>query len=406
MDETLRVPAEFEPQDAIWLSWPTYENKRGLPVEDVHASIIKALSSHVQVHVLVENVETQTSVLSYLHARGVPIGHITFVHMKYGADIWMRDFGPYFVRRSSGTERNLEVVSFRFNCWGYESEDSDTAKQMYEVAAQCARHVGVACSRVGHVSEGGSRETNGDGVMILCEAVEKHRNPGCSREDIEKRFRDALGMHTFIWMESGVVEDDHASSGPITIPDGRKVYPAIATGGHTDEFVRFVSKDTVLLGEVTEFEARRCPLAAETRRRMERNFEILRQARGADGKPFNIVRVPFPETLVKEVGPGDGVYDYLSQISYRAGAPPFPKGENIWVFYAASYLNFLVSNGVVVMPRYYRPGRFESIRSRDEWAQTILQTQFPSHDIVAIDVDAINLGGGGIHCVTMQQPSL
>ena len=138
---------------------------------------------------------------------------------------------------------------------------------------------------------------------------------------------------------------------------------------------------------------------------MEENYEILKKAVDQDGRPFEIVRVPLPRTMLGTMKPGDAVYDYISTLEYEDGST-FPAGEPVTVIAAASYLNFLIANGAIVAQKYGRPGMDEAVAARDRQVKTILQEVFPDRRVVMIDALAVNFGGGGVHCITMQQPKI
>ncbi len=245
------------------------------------------------------------------------------------------------------------------------------------------------------ISEGGDRESNGRGTLLVVEAVELGRNPGMSKSELEAEFQRVLGVRNVIWLGPGLREDHHLFLGPITLQSGEPAYTAITTNGHVDEFARFVSPRKVLLAEVPP-EDRSDPIGAENHRRLEENYARLKAASDQDGQPLDIVRVPLPRPTVTTMRPGDPVYDFLATLDYPPKAP-FPTGQLIKVIAAASYLNFLITDEVVVAPKY---------GERDQQVQEILQATFPDRKIVMLDMLAINFGGGGIHCITMPEPRM
>jgi len=164
----------------------------------------------------------------------------------------------------------------------------------------------------------------------------------------------------------------------------------------------FVGPRTILLAKVDSSDLDD-PIARENHRRMEENYEILRNATDQDGQRFEIIRVPMPQTILGKMKPGDPVYDYISTLDYEDGSE-FPAGKPVTVVAAASYLNFLITNHAVIAQRYWREGWDESIRERDEEVRRILTGVFPEREIVMLDALSVNYGGGGIHCITMQEP--
>lgn len=387
---SVRTPAEFEPQSAVWLSWPRYDNKLGYPVKQVHRAIVKALAGNTPVRMLVKDDAEIAEARRYLAKRA----GVRFVKSPNN-EIWVRDFGPIFVERNGSPA----IADFRFNYWGYLPTTDPASRAEEGVDRLVAKTLGYPVVRSSLISEGGNREFDGQGTMIAVEAVEQQRNPGMELAEIEREFRRVFGVTQVIWLKRGGMEDDFTFDGPL--PDG--TYTVITTGGHVDNVARFANARTILLAEVSEEQARRSHVSRESRRRFEENFQILRAARDGHGRPYRIVRMPTPDPIVTTMRPGDAVYDFMSELKYRK---PFPKGRSICVTEAASTMNFLISNGVVLTGRFYRPGRSQRYQEQDRRSQAILRKEFPGRRIVAIDCEAVNLGGGGIHCITQQQPRI
>ena len=181
------------------------------------------------------------------------------------------------------------------------------------------------------------------------------------------------------------------------------VYTVITTGGHVDEFARFADPETILLAEITEEERRTDPIAAISHERLEESFRRLRAATDQDGNPFRIVRMPVPDSLFDTMRKGDGVFDYIQPLDYEDGSRIDPDDE-IRVIAAASYLNFQITNGLVLAQKYWKPGMPETVRAKDERALAILADVFPGREVLPLDAMAVNLGGGGIHCILQQEP--
>ena len=160
-----------------------------------------------------------------------------------------------------------------------------------------------------------------------------------------------------------------------------------------------------MLAEVPASEASRCPLARENRNRLEENFEILSGETDQDGRPFKIMRLPVPDIQYFDAGPGDEIYEQLKRLEYQDGSF-FPDGRAVKLIPAGSYLNFLVTNDLVLAARYWRPGCPESMLEKDRKAAGLLESAFPGRKVTALDVLPLNLGGGGLHCITQQEPSI
>jgi agmatine deiminase len=124
-----------------------------------------------------------------------------------------------------------------------------------------------------------------------------------------------------------------------------------------------------------------------------------------DGRPFEIVRFPMPPLMEDTLRAGDGVFDYFLKLSFKRG-PRITPDQTVKVLRAASYLNFFVTNGLVLMQEYFRPGLSEELRQQDARARALLGRAFPDRQVIGIHAEAVNLGGGGIHCITQQQPAV
>lgn len=394
----VRQPAEFETQEAFWLIWPTTDYKEGESTEKVTLSIIEAIAGTEKIMITCKN----DSILK--HAKEVVKNHfgtmknITFLELP-SYDIWDRDMGPIFVETS---DNKMAIADFNFNAWGYtDTLDVDTkTEEMYDV--NVAKKFKLPVISTALISEGGNREVNGKGTMITSEAVEMGRNPNMTKPQLEAEYKRLLGIKKVIWLKQGVVEDDHTFLGPITTADGSKAYTVITTNGHVDEFVRFVNDSTILFGEVNNKNLSD-PIAQENYKRMEENFKILSQATDQDVKPFHIVRMPLPETTFSTLSPGDNVYEYIKALDYK-DASTFPDGEKVKVIAALSYLNFIITNKVIIGQKTWREGLPNELKWNDEKAAQILQSVFPERKVIMIDALAVNLGGGGLHCISMQQP--
>lgn len=318
-------------------------------------------------------------------------------------ELWVRDMGPNFVQLSDGQKA---IVDFNFNAWGYTPADQmdgyTIRMENYDSLVAGIRNLPIIKSDL--ISEGGDREVNGEGVLMVVETVEKGRNPNWSIAQIEAEFKRVLGVQKVIWLKEGLYEDDHTFRGPVKLENGDRAYTVVTTNGHIDEFARFVNDSTILLASVS-VEDMKDPIALVNHQRMEKNYEILKKATDQNGKPFTIIRMPLPKTILSTMKPGDSVYDYISTLEYEDGSI-FPNGEEITVIAAASYLNFLITDEAIIGQKYWKTGLDDAIKERDAEARAILEKIFLNRKVIMIDAIAINLGGGGIHCITMQEPTI
>jgi len=395
----IRQAAEFEDQAATWIVWPTIDHKRGMSnkrvVHDMVAALIEA-NQVVNIVVSDENYygEVVAEMQNYNAFERINIFEIP------NLEWWVRDIGPSFVETTDG---GLAVVNFRFNAWGY-ADSNDPEIQIDAAFARNFAHIfGLPVIESSMISEGGNRELNGRGTLMLTASTEENRNPDLSRAQMEKEFNRLFGVTNVIWLEEGLYEDDHTFLGPIILSDGSKAYTVITTHGHVDEFARFVNENTILLAKVAEEDlVENDPVAIENHRRLEVNFEILSQARDQDGNPLNIIRLPLNKLQIHTMQPGDYVYDYISTLEYVNGHQ-FPVGEPVQVIAAASYLNFTITPGVILGQKYGQEEDPGSI-ARDLEVKQILESVFPGRKVKMIDAIPVNLGGGGVHCITIQEP--
>jgi agmatine deiminase len=406
----VRFPAEFEPQESVWMGWPTYENKAGWSIEDLHVQIWAALAPTVFIDVAV-NPDNKERGFSYndqikriqeLMAKyHVPANKVRF-HKIVHEDVWWRDMGPIYVVNG---KNQLEIADFSFNGWGYEPNNSDYSVAEEKVDENVAKESGLNIISSKMISEGGNREFNGKGTMIVVEVVEKQRNPHMSKTEMEAEYKKMLGVTNVIWLPYGRYDDDLTFKGKLPNESGvKEIYTVITTGGHIDEHTRFASPSKILYTEISEEEAKKDPIAAENKRRMEANLQVLKKAKDQDGNKFELVSMPSAPAIFETLKEGDGVYDYLASNDSIVKQNPIPKGKPIKVILASSYLNFLISNKVVIAQKFWKPGAPEAWKALDKKAADILQKAFPDRKIVTIDPRAINIGGGGIHCNTQQKP--
>lgn len=394
-----RQPAEFEAQEALWLIWPQSNHKRGYSCAAVTLEIIAALKPHLLVHICAAHEALLAEAEFAVDARFSDRTNVVF-HVIPSTGLWVRDMGPTFAHTANG---QLVVIDFNFNSWGYAHTSHPNAQLNGRFAALVAEQLGLPVLRTSMISEGGNREVNGKGVLLTSASVEEGRNPNLTRADMETEYARLLGITKTIWLEQGVREDDHSFLGPLQTADGTLAYTVFTTNGHIDEFARFIDPHTIALGYVPK-EDLHSPIARENYRRMERNYRILQTATDQDGNPFRVVRMPLPRTLLHTLEPGDTTYDSLQALTYTNGST-FPDKQPIQVAAAGSYLNFVITPQVVLGQRFYQPGMDDSIRKRDETVEHQLRGLFPRRTVVMLDAMAINLGGGGLHCITMHQPT-
>lgn len=218
----------------------------------------------------------------------------------------------------------MGIADFNFNSWAYsDTLEMDTkTDELYDVHVGEHLYLPVISSLM--ISEGGNREVNGKGTLITTASVEVERNPSMTKKEMETEYKRLLGVKKIMWLNQGLVEDNHTFLRPITISDGTKAYTVLTTKGHIDEFARFVNGSTILLAQIdsTEFDD---PIAFENHKRIEENYQLLVEATDQDDKPFTLIRMPFPGTLFSTMSPGDYLYEYIKTLDYSDGST-FPVG--------------------------------------------------------------------------------
>jgi agmatine deiminase len=291
-----RMPAEWEPHTATWLSWPRRE---GISFPESFDRVLPALRSMVEA--LIESEQVCINVCNGAHEaeaqsvlRGLPMERVTFYRVPTN-EPWCRDHGPIFLTRDR--DPRLAVVDWDYNAWGnkYPPFDLDEV-----VPTRIGEILKVPVFYPQMILEGGSIDVNGTGALLTSESclLNKNRNPNLSRDEIEKRLRDYLGVGDILWLGNGIAGDD--------------------TDGHIDDLARFVSERTI----VTVVEEHRDD---ENYEPLEENLERLGRMRIGDRK-LNIVTLPMPKKIVRE-------------------------GLRL----PASYANFYIANTCVLVPTFTDP---------------------------------------------------
>ena len=343
-----RMPAEWEPHQSTWLAWP--HNRSDWPgkfdaIPWVFADIIRHLARHEDVNLIVASTREKQNSREVLKRSHVDTKRVKF-HIWPTNRIWTRDSGPIFVRNQQG----VALTNWRFNAWA-KYPDWKHDNQLPERIAKKLKlqQFAPAINRNGKpyqvVLEGGSIDVNGQGLMLTTEecllSKVQQRNPGLSQRAIEQTFADYLGVEKVIWLGCGIKGDD--------------------THGHVDDISRFVSADTVVtVVELNKSDANYDPL--------QENLRRLRAATDLQGRKLQIVKLPLPRPII-----------------FRGQRLP------------ASYANFYIANGLVLVPTFNDPN--------DRHALNILADLFLDREIVGIHCGDFIWGLGAIHCMTQQQPA-
>ncbi len=345
MDPTVlprRLPAEWEPQDGVLLTWP-HDGGDWCPwlaeVDQVYVALARAITARERVLVCVRDAAHRSHVMQLLQGAGVTLERVALCTVASN-DSWARDHGPITVLEH-GRARLLDFV---FNGWGgkYAAALDD---RITATLVQAGAFAATAHERIEFVLEGGAIESDGAGTLLTTAAclLSQGRNPGLTRADIERRLHEFFGLQRVLWLEHGALEGDDTDS-------------------HIDTLARFCDATTIAYVRCDDrSDAHFAALDA-----MERELVALRDAHGA---PYRLVALPWP-------------------------APKYgDDGRRL----PATYANFLVINDAVLVPTYRD--------AADAAALAALGACFPQREIVAIDCLPLIRQYGSLHCVTMQLPA-
>jgi agmatine deiminase len=342
------MPAEWEPHRATWIGWPHHEPDwpgKFAPVPWVYAEIARVIAEHEAVEVLCHAPDVMEGARVALDAHGVRRDRVR-LHQVATDRVWLRDSAPSAVLDADGQPW---LVNWAFNGWAkYPNWQQDAA-----VGAAIARITGLPRAepqrpdgRGRLVLEGGGIEVNGRGLMLVTEewllSGVQVRNEGMSRADYEAVFREWLGVHRTIWLGEGCVGDD--------------------THGHIDDIARFVDERTVVLAVEPD------PGDENHARSMDNLRRLQTAANDPDVGPLRVVTLPFPRPVVM-------------------------NGERL----PASYANFYIANGLVLVPTFND--------ANDRVALNTLAELMPGRRVVGIHAVDLVWGLGTLHCLTQQEPA-
>ncbi|TDQ16676.1 agmatine deiminase [Algoriphagus boseongensis] len=335
-------PAEFAPQESMWLSWPHKEESWPGKIQTVFApysQFITEVAKGQKVNINVANEAMKAFALGHLEKAGADLSQIKF-HFFPTNDAWCRDHGPAFLINPNSDVKKV-LVKWDYNAWGNKYPPHDLDNQ---IPIRIAEELGIPCFKPGIVMEGGSVEFNGRGTLLTSTAclLNENRNPHLNQAQIEKYLCDYYGVNHILWVGDGIIGDD--------------------TDGHIDDITRFVNADTV----VTVVEENK---SDENHEILAENLGMLKKMRLENGKQLNIVELPMPSPVIWE-------------------------DQRL----PASYANFYIGNEVVVVPTFRD--------KNDQKALDILSGCFPERNVIGIDSTDIIWGLGSFHCLSQQEPAV
>jgi agmatine/peptidylarginine deiminase len=335
---TPRFPAEWEPQSAVLIAWPHDQTdwaERLGEVEETYVALVAAITRFEPVLICVADDDLQTYAEARLRSARVDLGRVRFIPAEYD-DTWLRDSGPITLRVGDG----FRLLDFRFTGWGGKFEASRDDR-LVEALDNLGTFFNSKRQPIDFALEGGAIETDGARTLLSTWHCLSERHPDRSREEITARLCEWLEQDRVLWLDHGYLEGDD-------------------TDAHIDTLARFAGPDAIV------FQA--CDDPADSHyAELQAMAADIAALRTADGQPYRQFPLPWARPIVDE-------------------------GRRL----AASYANFLIINGAVLMPAYGDEA--------DAQAQAVLAQAFPDREIVAIPCRPLIWQNGSLHCLTMQLP--
>lgn len=353
--DDFRMPGEHEPQDAVWLVWPERTDTwqwGAKPAQEAFVDVAKAIVKETPVTMLV-------SARQYSNALRQLPSHIRVIEMTTN-DSWLRDSGPSYVVNDMGSRR---AVDWEFNAWGGQLAGAFFPWDADDAVAQKVANINQDdYYRAPLILEGGSIHVDGEGTLFTTEECLLHpsRNPDMSKSEIEHHLKDYLNIDKVIWLPLGLYADED-------------------TNGHVDNLLHVVRPGEVVLSWTEDRNDPQYAISQEA-------YKILSETKDAKGRSLIINKLPIPGPLYITENEAQG-FDVCEEVDRRAGTRM-----------AGSYVNFLITNQRVIFPLLDE--------KMDGIAQQTLEEIFPSHQVVGVPGRNILLGGGNIHCITQQIPSV
>ena len=338
-DDTLRLPAEWEPQSAILLAWPhagTDWAERLGEVEDTVIALVAAIARFEPVLLCVADDDVEAYARARLSSARIDMARVRFLPVAYD-DTWLRDSGPITLCDGDG---GFRLLDFRFTGWGGKfdaGQDDLVVERLHEAGT----FLKSERQSIDFALEGGAIDTDGAGTLLTTWQCLHERHPGLDRDTLSRRLAGWLHQDRVLWLDHGYLEGDD-------------------TDAHVDTLARFAAPDAIV------FQACDDPADSHYAELQAMGAEIA-ALRTRDGQPYRLFPLPWAQPILDE-------------------------GRRL----AASYANFLIVNGAVLMPAYDDPA--------DAAAADVLARAFPGREIVQVPCRALIWQNGSLHCQTMQLP--
>ncbi len=338
MTDVFRFPAEWEPQSAVLIAWPHADTdwaERLAAVEETYVALVAAIVRFQDVVICVADDDLQTYAEARLRSARADMARVRFVVAEYD-DTWLRDSGPITLCESG----HFKLLDFRFTGWGGKFEASRDDQLVGELSGMQLFH-NYFVQSINFALEGGAIETDGDGTLLTTWRCLHERHPDVPREQIASQLSGWLHQDRVLWLDHGYLEGDD-------------------TDAHIDTLARFAPDNAIV------FQA--CDDPADSHyRELQAMAEEIAALRTRDGKPYRLFPLPWAKPVVDE-------------------------GRRL----AASYANYLIINGAVLMPAYGDEA--------DSKAAEILATAYPGREVVQVPCRSLIWQNGSLHCITMQLP--
>ena len=339
MTDAFRFPAEWEPQSAILIAWPhaaTDWAERLGEVEDTYVALVVAITRFQPVVICVADDDLQIYAEARLRSARVDMDNVRFVPAEYD-DTWLRDSGPVSLRDGD----KFKLLDFRFTGWGGKYEASRDDRLVGELSGLNVFQ-NYFVQSIDFALEGGAIETDGQGSLLTTWHCLHERHPGATREELTAKLAGWLKQDRVLWLDHGYLEGDD-------------------TDAHIDTLARFAGPDAIV------FQA--CDDPADSHYvELQAMADDIAALRTAEGQPYRLFPLPWAQPVLDE-------------------------GRRL----AASYANFLIVNGAVLMPAYGD--------SADKQAAEVLAAAFPERQIIPVPCRSLIWQNGSLHCITMQLPA-